>query len=74
MTSRESGSIVELDDVTLIGDVDVSTEFVYEPRPFVDRRCDFRPPVFGEEAVVIAEQWGDYDRRTYCEFRVLSIF
>ena len=50
------------------GDVDSATGFAYEPRPFIDRVCDFDAPVSGQQVAVVIDSWGRYDRHVYCKY------
>lgn len=49
------------------GDRDATTGFVYEPSPYVDRKCDFRPCEAGSEVAVVTNSWGDYSCDVTCK-------
>ena len=58
---------LDMSGAGLWGDIDPVTGFLYEPRPFVDRVCDFEAPATGEQVVVVIDSWGSYDRHVYCK-------
>ena len=54
---------------TATGDKDPATGYIYEPRRFIDRICDFpeNDDSKGTQIMVITQVWGDYGFNIECK-------